>query len=130
VHFGAAIEDVGELVGAFDLIADFHPQIAGCDADGDGVGAKRTIWLSDGQEVEDRLSEVLGHGYAYEGVDSQNMRSWRGRIEIVPDGDGTNVSWTVDYEPKDGVDVDALDAQLRGVLEEGLASARRLLAGS
>ncbi len=129
LSFDAPLEAVGDLVGAFDLLADFHPQIAGCDADGHEVGARRTLWLSDGQSVEDTLVEVLSPGYVYEGVDSRHMTRWRGRIEVTPAAEQVTVTWTVDFDIKPGVDLDGITAQLRGVLEEGLAGASRQLAG-
>lgn len=130
VEVSAPIEAVVLLVGAFDLIADFHPQVASCDADGDKVGSTRTLWLADGQEIEERLVEELSNGYAYEGVGgSVSMARWRGRIEVDANGEGSSVTWTLELEPADGVDPRVLLQQSQGLLEEGLASVKRQLEG-
>ena len=130
VEIDSPIEAVVLLVGAFDLIADFHPQIASCDAQGETAGATRTLWLADGQDIEERLVEELSNGYVYEGLaPSSNMASWRGRIEVVARGEHASVTWTLDLEPGPGVDEEILMQQTHGILEEGLASAKRQLEG-
>lgn len=130
VQIDAPIEAVVLLIGAFDLFADFHPQVASCDVDGEGEGATRTLWLADGQEVEERLVEELSNGYVYEGTaGSSNMAAWRGRIEVEPRDEHSTVTWTLEVEPAPGVDAAVLMARTQGMLEEGLGSAKRQLEG-
>lgn len=131
VQIDAPIEAVVLLLGAFDLFADFHPQIASCEVDGEGPGATRTLWLADGQVVSERLVEELSNGYVYEGTTpSSNMAAWRGRIEVHPArAEHTTVTWTLDMDPARGIDLAVLVARAQGMLEEGLASAKRQLEG-
>lgn len=126
----APVEAVVEIVGAFDLFADFHPQVASCDVDGEGAGATRSLFLGDGQEVHERLVEELDGGYVYEGVaPSVSMARWRGRIEVTPRGAHATVTWTLDVEPTEGTDAGVLAVRTQGMLEEGLASVKRQLEG-
>ncbi len=131
VQIDAPIEAVVLLVGAFDLFADFHPQVASCEVEGEGPGAMRTLWLADGQVVHERLVEDLSNGYVYEGTAaSSNMAGWRGRIEVHPArGEYATVTWTLDVDPARGVDIAVLMARSQGMLEEGLGSAKRQLEG-
>ncbi|MBX3275444.1 MAG: SRPBCC family protein [Sandaracinaceae bacterium] len=120
--------EVAALVGAFDLFADFHPQVAGCEADGVEVGARRALLLADGQTITEQLVEDLAPGYVYASLGpSENMASWRGRIEIAPRGEHALVTWTLEVEPREGVDADALMQRAQGLLEEGLGAAKRFL---
>lgn len=129
VGIDAPIEAVFLLVGAFDLLGDFHPQVASLEADGEGVGATRTLWLGDGQVLTERLVEELSNGYVYEGAASANAQTWRGRIEVDARGDHTTVTWSLDFEPAPGLDAGTARARMLGMLEEGLASAKRQLEG-
>lgn len=130
VDIEAAVEAVVLFVGAFDLIADFHPQIAACQADGDEVGAERTLWLSDGQAIREVLTEELANGYAYRSTEaSHGMARWEGRIEVAAVGEHSRATWTLDFEPAGELDPDRLAESTRGLFEEGLASAKRQLEG-
>ena len=126
----AAIEAVVLFLGAFDLIADFHPQIAACQTDGDEVGATRRLWLSDGQEISEVLTELAHNGYSYRSTaPSHGMARWEGRIEVEADGEHSRVKWSLDFEPTDDADPDRIAESTRGLFEEGLASAKRQLEG-
>lgn len=126
----SGVEVVTDFVGAFELVADFHPQIAACEVDGDGVGARRRLTLADGQEVEEVLVEQLPHGYVYENTgESRRMAVWRGRIEVVPLGGHSRVTWTLDVDAGPEVDPDQLLTSTLGLLDEGLGSVKRQLEG-
>lgn len=126
----APADEVARLVAAFDLAADFHPQIASCHTDGEGVGTTRVMFLADGQELHERLTAETPRGYSYESSrPSKNYASWRGQIEIEDKGQGACVIWTLRFEPHPGVDVGELVTQQRGIFEEGLASVKRQLEG-
>ncbi|MCB9597405.1 MAG: SRPBCC family protein [Sandaracinaceae bacterium] len=129
LQIDAPIEAVLLLVGAFDLFGDFHPQVASCDAEGEGVGATRTLWLGDGQELVEELTEELPNGYVYTGSDSVNAKRWTGRIAVAARGEHATVSWTLDFEPAAGQETQAVRARMLGMLEEGLVSAKRQLEG-
>jgi len=130
VDIAAPVDAVSRLVCAFDLVADFHPQIASCQVDGEGAGATRVLFLADGQEIHERLIEERAQSYRYEGIrESRHFQSWRGRIEVVAEGAGSRVTWSIEFEPTPGTDARAAGAQQAGIFEEGLASAQRQLAG-
>jgi len=130
VDIEAAIEAVVVFLGAFDLVADFHPQIAACQADGEGEGATRTLWLSDGQEISEVLTESLHNGYVYESAEpSMGMARWKGRIEVAAVGEHSRATWTLEFEPNADTDAERIAESTRGLFEEGLASAKRQLEG-
>jgi len=125
---------VASFAAAFDLAADFHPQIASCHVEGEGVGATRVLFLADGQEIHERLTAESATSYAYEGIrPSRSFASWRGRIEVTPSRRGARVEWVLDFEPVEdlgpGRGLDRVLAEQRGIFEEGLACLARQLEG-
>ncbi|NAZ75138.1 SRPBCC family protein [Kineococcus sp. T13] len=74
----------------------------------DGPGSSRTPRSTDGSQATETSTEhVPGHSFAYELTDSTNVlgRSAacvRGEWSTAPDGSGTAVRWTSEFEPRLG----------------------------
>lgn len=119
-----------ELVGDFDIISDFHPQVASCTVEGDGEGSVRTCTLSDGSVIVERLESDTDDGYAYVMLQGPSaLLRYEGRVRVAPHGEGCTITWSVDFTVRDGRDEAALVERLRGLVETGLESAKRFLEG-
>jgi len=124
----APFEDVLDLVGDFSILNDFHPMVATCDVEGEGVGATRTLTLSDGSEAVERLTALHDDGYAYEHVAGQDpLRIYRGRVQVLRRGEGCTVIWSAEVEAER--DEDRIVRRLLGLIEAGAESAKRFLEG-
>jgi carbon monoxide dehydrogenase subunit G len=88
------------------VLTDFaHPQrlastIIGCDIDGEGVGAVRTVHSSSGARIYERLVEcdATSLRFVYEVLDKGDMpfadvESYRATVTLVASEDGTTVDW-------------------------------------
>ena len=124
----APFEDVLDLVGDFSILNDFHPMVATCDVEGEGVGATRTLTLSDGSEAVERLVALHADGYEYEHVAGQApLTRYRGRVRVIPRGAGCTIIWSAEvHAERDEVKV---VRRLLGLIETGAESAKRFLEG-
>lgn len=72
----------------------------------DHVGAERSPQLTDGSQVNERLTQYdRGHSFAYELTGFTNvfrhfLQGVRGEWTFTPDGAGTVIRWTYEFKPR------------------------------
>jgi carbon monoxide dehydrogenase subunit G len=108
----AAPDAVWAVVGKFDGVAEFFPGIDSFSTEGDD----RLIGMF-GMQIRERLvardDATMTLEYAI--VDGVPLESHKARITVVPDGDGSLVTWAFEVEPPEMVPV--FDQTYGGALE-------------
>ncbi|HEY8354114.1 MAG TPA: SRPBCC family protein [Methylophilaceae bacterium] len=139
VLLAAAPESVWKALSEPCAIADWHPQVVECKADGQ---LKRTLTLKNGgiivEEIDEILPEEMSISYRF-GSSSEikaiPVSSLTGRIKVKAEGDKVNVVWIARYyradttnEPPAGMDDAAAQLSVNGYVKEGLAGLETHLA--
>ncbi|RYE61982.1 MAG: SRPBCC family protein [Oxalobacteraceae bacterium] len=95
-HIDAPIEQVWSMISDFGNLTRWHPQLERCETDGEGVGARRTVYFVDWSAVEE-LTAVSHEHYSlsYLVVDSSRppVIGASGCMKLMPDGAGTRLDW-------------------------------------
>lgn len=119
----APVEKVWAAIRAVDGLDRWFPVIATSRVEGAGIGAIRILGLSDGGEIQDRVTEIADaeRRFRYERFQSPfPVTSYLGTVEIREAGEGrAEVSWTVVIEAAEGVGA-GLAEFLHGALSDGI----------
>jgi len=90
-------------IGDFCGIKDWHPQVAACEAEGEGAARVRTLTLKDGARlVEKEVTRTdLGRTYVYKIVESSlPVENCTASIKVLPlDGGRIHILWTSSFKP-------------------------------
>lgn len=103
---------VWAVVGKFDGVAEFFPGIDSFSTEGDD----RLIGMF-GMQIRERLvsRDDATMTLEYSIVDGVPLQSHKARITVVPDGDGSLVTWAFEVDPEEMVPV--FDQTYGGALE-------------
>lgn len=136
----AAPDKVWKMMSVPCAIAEWHPQVAGCQ---DVSGKGRALTLKNGGKLVEGFDELLpaemSLSYRLEGdldIQALPVSSLSGRIRLKAEGTGTRISWMARYyraftgnEPPSGQDDEsaeqAVNAYVSGALEGIKAFAER-----
>ncbi len=126
----AQLDETLALIGDFTLISDYHPQVAACFVEGEGVGAIRRCTLSDGSSMVERLEADPADGYtAIMVAGPETIGRYESTLRVTERDGGCRAQLLARVEPRAGADPAELESALRGILETGLESAQRMLEG-
>ena len=97
--FEASAPTVWALVREFGKLDEWLPPVVGCETDGEGIGALRTLTLGDGAVVVERLEahDDAARTLTYSMTDAGPMPlvDYVSTIEVSANPDGTStMSWT------------------------------------
>jgi len=104
-----------------------------CDVEGEGVGMVRTLTLSGGGKVVERLDEhdaaAMRFRYSILNEDCPlPVTNYSATVIVRPEGDaGCTVDWTGSFEPK-GDEATAIRT-VEGIYKGGIAAARKATGG-
>ena len=114
-----------QTIGDFCAIADWHPAVEKCE-ESDANGTKRrTLTLAGGggtlvEELVSRDDDKMA--YTYKIVDGPlPVQNYQSTISVSPNGDGSTISWTGQFDAKGASDADA-EKVIAGIYDAGLNS--------
>lgn len=119
-------------------IANWHPQVADCKADGQ---LKRTLTLKNGaklmEEIDEILSDEMSISYRLGSGSEESalpVSSLTGRIKVKAEGEKANVVWIARYyradttnEPPKGKDDASAQLAVNSYVREGLLGLEEML---
>ena len=126
----ASVDQVWQLLADFGGIAKWaDPQlIKSCEADGNAVGATRTIVLADGGVIKERLDalqpDVHRFTYAIVGESPLPLDHYSATVKLTATEAGTHVDWVSTFEPR-GVSQAEAETLVRGIYTGGIAGIRK-----
>lgn len=128
----AGADAVWALLGDFGGVQRFSRGIEGCEVEGEGVGAVRTLRMAGGLEIRERLEALDEAGrtlrYSIVGESPLPVDDYLATIRVVEEGDGCRVEWSGSFEPR-GVGVEKVAPLVEGIYRGGIAGVRKTLGG-
>ena len=121
-HVAATPSKVWSTIGSPAGISGWHPAITSSPV----TGSNRVCTLADGAQIQERIESVddAGRSYTYSITESPlPLASYRSTIKVEPEGDGSAVIWSAEFEPS-GAPAGEVAAMLTGVYQAGLAALR------
>ena len=131
--FERSAPTVWAVVREFGKLDEWLPPIVGCETDGEGIGAVRTLTLGDGAVVVERLEahDDAARTLTYSMVDAGPMPlvDYVSTIEVSANPDGTStMSWTGSFGVS-GADEEETVGAIEGLYQTGLDAVAEKLAG-
>lgn len=119
----ASAEEVWAVIRDFGGISSWLPVAEASEADGDGVGAVRTLALAGGASARERLEafDDAARSYTYSVIDSTlPMTGYQATISVQEEGpDRSTLAWSSTFEPVGIAEADMVkqieDSYLGGV---------------
>jgi len=130
----ASVDQVWQLVADFGGIGKWIDQslVKSCEADGNNVGAMRTIVLTDGGIVKERLEalepDARRFTYAIIGDSPIPVDNYSATVKLTAAGDGTLIDWVSTFEPR-GVSQAEAEEIVTGIYTGGIAGIRKAVGG-
>lgn len=127
---GASV--VWELIRDFGAVQKWSGEaIASCTVEGQGVGAVRTIGLSGGAEIRERLEAFDDTGrsmsYAIVGESPLPVRDYLSTVRVNELGDDRcEIDWSSRFEPT-GASDGQVQGIVKGIYTRGIAGIRKTL---
>ncbi len=118
----ASPERAWAKVGGFDDVA-WIPGSKGCEVEGRGLGAVRTVALEGGATLREKLVSLdeEARRYTYTLLEApMPLRDYMSTIEVTPEGDGARVTWSCTFDADDDK-VDTLRAALDGLYQAAVS---------
>lgn len=120
------VKRLWERFGGWCGIAEWHPAVRSCTEGKEGSEVYRTLSLTDGGKIKEKLLSSAPGTYRYAIVESPlPVKSYEAQFSITPDkdhADEVDVMWSASYDAADGkADADARSA-IDGIFKSGLAS--------
>ncbi len=124
----APAADVWAIVGDFNALPKFVEAATESQADGDGVGAVRTITLPDGSKLKERLekydTDAMSLKYSIlEGP--LPVANYLSSMEIASTESGCELTWSSEFNAKGVPDEDARNA-ISGIYQMGFDGLAKL----
>jgi len=118
----AAPAAVWAKVGGWCAIKDWHPAVAKCE---EGRGGLRTLTLTDGAKIVEKLIKTGKNSYTYAIVSGPlPVKNYTATLAAKPDSNGeTDLTWTAKFDAKGKSDSEAA-AAINGVFEAGLKNVK------
>jgi hypothetical protein len=136
VKLGAPPAKVWARIGNFSDMS-WHPAVKSTKAtDGDKVGSQRSLDLGGPILVESLEKSEAGKSYTYKILDNgENQKvlpvsHYSSTIQVKPDGEGSEVVWTSEFEPVAGTAPEAAKKAIAGVYRGGLDNITKALAAN
>ena len=131
--FEASAPTVWALVREFGKLDEWLPPVVGCETDGEGIGAVRTLTLGDGAVVVERLEahDDDRRTLTYSMVDAGPMPlvDYVSTIEVSANPDGTStMSWSGSFGVSGADEAETVGA-IEGLYRTGLDAVAEKLAG-
>ena len=131
-RIAAPASEVWAAIRDFGAISDWLPVAEASEADGEGVGAVRTLALAGGASARERLEALddAARSYTYTVIDSTlPMTGYRATITVSEAGpQACMLDWSSTFEPV-GVSDEDMTAQIEGSYRGGVESLRSRFAG-
>lgn len=133
MNLGVSSEQVWDMIGQFNALADWHPAVERSEIDGDGTGSIRTLHLVGGGKIEERLEQLDDSGKLYKYAILSGplpVANYTSTIRIVEDesGGGCKVEWSSEFEPSGAPEPDAV-AAIQGIYQAGLDNLKKMFGG-
>lgn len=127
-QLSANADTVWNMVGGWNTMPKWHPEVAGSSVEGDGL--VRRVRLADGTEILERLEHFAraGRQYTYIITDSPlPLVFYRSTLRVDPAAEGALACWFTEFEAKDA-SPDEVSEMLRTFYAVGLDNVERVLA--
>lgn len=111
-------------VGGWCAIAEWHPAIEKCEESKEGDDTFRTLTLTDGGKIKEKLVDTGTTSYRYEIIESPlPVKNYEAQFSVTPDDDDLdeiNVGWSATYDPTDGTDAKDARKVIDGIFKDGI----------
>lgn len=103
----ATVDEVWKIIGAFDAVPDWHPEIKDCAIDNfmssDAVGCMRNLTMPDGAKIRERLVALSYADYLYSYTIVEGpmpVKNYNGTLRLLPvtDGNRTYIEWSSEFD--------------------------------
>jgi hypothetical protein len=121
-EFDLSATDLWDLIGDFGDMEKWSGKSSGsCVAEGEGIGALRTITMRNGGEIVDRLDALGEFTYSYSIVTSPlPLKTYRATMTVEPLGDAkSKLTWSGEFEPA-GISDEEARALVAGMYNYGI----------
>jgi hypothetical protein len=112
--------------GGWCAIAEWHPAVKKCEEAKEGDTEFRTLTLSDGGKIKEKLVDKGPLSYRYAIVESPlPVKNCEAQFSVTPDDDDedeVNIVWASTYDPADGKDDKTARDAIDGIFKDGIAS--------
>ncbi|MDH3638834.1 MAG: SRPBCC family protein [Gammaproteobacteria bacterium] len=125
-HFSVAPDQVWDLIGGFNALADWHPAVEKSELEEGGT--IRRLHLVGGGEIVERLqqSDDDKQVYSYSILEGPlPVQGYVAEIRVRPDGDGCEVEWSSSFEPAGASESDAMQA-IQDVYQAGFDNLKKI----
>jgi hypothetical protein len=117
--------------GGWCAIAEWHPAVKSCTESKEGDAEFRTLTLSDGGKIKEKLLDKSGTSYRYAIVESPlPVKNYEAQFSVTPDDDDEdeiNVVWAATYDAADGKEDAEARKTIDGIFKDGIASIKEKL---
>ncbi len=128
-RINASADEVWDLVGDFGGIERYSKGFKSVTCTGAGVGAVRTITLPNDAQIQERceLLDAARRTLDYSIIaGALPLTSYRARVQLFEDGDGTRIEWSSSFEPKGIPDAQGV-SMVEGIYKGGIAGLKKAL---
>jgi hypothetical protein len=130
-EIAAPAAKVWALMRGFGDLMQWMQGLESCELAGSGIGAVRTVTLSGGLRLQERLESFDDAGrsfsYAIIGNSPLPMRDYLSKVKIREKGSNAcEVAWDGRFEPKAGSEA-SMEKAVRGIYTNGIAALRKKL---
>ncbi len=124
-HLNVKPEQVWELIGHFNALADWHPAVEKSRLEEGGMLRKLSL-VGGGEIVEKLIPTEEEHTYEYSILSGPlPVMNYKSRIRVVEDGDGAKVEWSSQFEPSGASESEAV-AAIQGVYQAGFDNLKKM----
>jgi carbon monoxide dehydrogenase subunit G len=128
-RINAPAAKVWDLISDFGGIERYSQGFKSVTCTGSGVGAVRTITLPNDAQIQERceLLDAARRTLDYSIVaGALPIESYRARIQLFEDGDGTRIEWSSSFQPKGIPDAQGV-SMVEGIYKGGIAGLKKAL---
>ncbi len=124
-HLNVKPEQVWDLIGQFNALADWHPAVEKSTLEEGGTVRKLAL-VGGGEIVEKLIPTEEDHTYEYSILSGPlPVMNYKSKIRVVEDGDGAKVEWSSQFEPAGAPESEAV-AAIQGIYQAGFDNLKKM----
>ena len=124
-HLKVKPEQVWDLIGRFNALADWHPAVETSTLE-DGGTVRKLALVGGGEIVEQLIPTDEEHTYEYSILSGPlPVMNYKSKIRVIEDGDGAKVEWSSQFEPSGAPESEAV-AAIQGIYQAGFDNLKKM----
>ena len=129
-EFKASADAVWKVLADFGGLGDWAPGLEGCELEGEGVGAVRTLRMKGGVVMKERLESLdpAARVFSYSITDGpMPVQNYLATVRVTEAGDTCRVDWGARFDPPEGVPGEAIGKGVSAAYSGMLKALKRKL---